>query len=76
MWTENTALRKQIVMANTFADNPVGMCYYPGKVVDNIYVAMEDENYNVMMFSSPAQLKATLMAMGLKPQDIIEVKEG
>ena len=76
MWTENTALRKQIVMVNTFADNPVGMCYYPGKVVDNIFVAMEDENYNVMMFSSPAQLKATLMAMGLKPQDIIEVKEG
>ncbi len=76
MWTENTALRKQIVMANTFADNPVGMCFYPGKVVDNIYVAMEDENFNVMMFSSPAQLKATLMAMGLKPQDVIEVKEG
>ena len=76
MWTENTALRKQIVMVNTFADNPVGMCYYPGKVVDNIFVAMEDENYNVMMFSSPAQLKATLMAMGLKPQYSIEVKEG
>lgn len=75
MWTENTALRKQIVMVNTFADNPVGMCYYPGKVVDNIFVAMEDENYNVMMFSSPAQLKAALMAMGLKPQDIIEVKD-
>lgn len=76
MWTENTALRKQIVMVNTFADNPVGMCYYPGKVVDNIFVAMEDENFNVMMFSSPAQLKTVLMAMGLKPQDIIEVKEG
>ena len=76
MWTENTALRKQIVMANTFADNPVGMCYYPGKVVDNIFVAMEDENFNVMMFSSPAQLKAALIAMGLKPQDVIEVKEG
>ena len=76
MWTENTALRKQIVMVNTFADNPVGMCYYPGKVVDNIFVAMEDENFNVMMFSSPAQLKTALMAMGLKPQDIIEAKEG
>lgn len=71
LWTDNTALRKQIVMVNTFGDNPVGMRFYPGHVADNIFVAMEDENYNPMVFDDLEQLKQTLLALGVKPEDIV-----
>lgn len=75
-WIDNTALRKQRVGMNTIRDNIVGNSFYPGKVADNIFIGMEDENFNMMMFNSTAQLKITLMAMGIMPGDIIEVKEG
>lgn len=75
MWTNNSALHKQIVMLNTIKSNPFGMHYYPGNVADNVFMAMEDENFNIMMFSDTAQLKATLMAMGLMPTDIVVEKE-
>jgi hypothetical protein len=65
-----------MVGMNTIMDNIVGNSFYPGKVADNIFIGMEDENFNVMTFSSTAQLKTTLMAMGIMPGDIIEVKEG
>ena len=78
LWTNNAELRKLLLFPNAAypCHNPIGEHYYPGAVVDNFFVAMEDENYNVMMFISTAQLKTTLMAMGIKPEDIIEVKEG
>ena len=75
-WIDNTALRKQKVGLNTIVDNVVGNSFYPGKVADNIFIGMEDENFNMMTFSSTAQLKTTLIAMGIMPGDIIEVKEG
>ena len=77
LWTNNAELRKLLLFPNAAypCHNPIGEYYYPGAVVDNFYVAMEDENFNVMMFSSTAQLKATLMAMGLKPEDFVVQKE-
>ena len=75
-WVDNTALRKQMVGMNTVMDNIIGKSIYPGKVADNLFLAMEDENYNVMMFSSTAQLKTTLMALGIMPREITVVKEG
>ena len=77
LWTNNAELRKLLLFPNAAypCHNPIGEHYYPGAVVDNFFVAMEDENYNVMMFSSAAQLKATLMALGLKPEDIVEQTE-
>ena len=77
LWTNNAELRKLLIFPDAAypCHNPIGEHYYPGAVVDNFFVAMEDENFNVMMFSSTAQLKATLMAMGLKPEDIVVQKD-
>ena len=74
-WIDNTALRKQMVGMNTIKDNIVGNSFYPGKVADNIFIGMEDENFNMMTFSSAAQLKIALMALGIMPGDIMEVKD-
>lgn len=71
VWTDNSALRKQIVMLNTIQDNRIGNSFYPGKVADNIFVGMEDENYNVMMFSDIEQLKQVCVALGVKPEDVV-----
>ena len=74
-WIDNTALRKQMVGMNTIKDNIVGNSFYPGKVADNIFIGMEDENFNMMTVSSAAQLKIALMALGIMPGDIMEVKD-
>ncbi|MBO6024327.1 MAG: hypothetical protein J6P83_05680 [Bacteroidales bacterium] len=71
VWTDNSALRKQIVMMNTIQDNRIGLNFYPGKVADNIFVGMEDEIFNVMMFSDVEQLKQVCVALGVQPEDVV-----
>ena len=36
---------------------------------------MEDEDYNPMVFDSLEQLKQTLVALGVKPEDIVEEEQ-
>lgn len=69
LWTDNSALRKQLVMYNKITENPIGAKHYPGPVADNIYVALEDEDYRMMLFDDPEQLKQVCLALGVKPKD-------
>jgi len=71
IWTDNSALRKQMVMYNENEMNAIGTKIFPGPVADNFFVAMEDENYNIMLFDDAEQLKQVLVALGVKPQNVV-----
>ena len=71
IWTDNSALRKQMVMYNENEMNTIGTKIFPGPVADNFFVAMEDENYNIMLFDDAEQLKQVLVALGVKPQNVV-----
>ena len=72
IWTDNSALRKQMVMYNKNEMNAIGTKIFPGPVADNFFVAMEDENYNIMVFDDVEQLKQVLVALGVKPENIVK----
>lgn len=71
IWTDNSALRKQMIMNNKNEINTIGAKIFPGPVADNFFVAMEDENYNIMLFDDAEQLKATVVALGVKPENVL-----
>jgi hypothetical protein len=72
IWTDNSALRKQKVMYNKNDMNTIGTKVFPGPVADNFFVAMEDENYNIMLFDDEKQLRDVLVALGVKPANIVK----
>ena len=71
LWTDNSALRKQLVMNDKITPNPIGAKWYPGPVADNVFVAMEDDNYRMMLFDDLEQLKQTCLALGVTENNII-----
>ena len=71
LWTDNSALRKQMVMDDKITPNPIGAKWYPGPVADNLFVALEDEGYRMMLFDDVELLKKTCMALGIKENNII-----
>lgn len=70
IWTDNSALRKQLVINTNFTHNSIGMKFFPGPVADNIYVALEDENYRMILFDNAKQLEEACLALGVKPENI------
>ncbi len=72
IWTDNSALRKQKIMNNENEMNTIGTKIFPGPVADNFFVAMEDENYNIMLFDDEKQLRDVLVALGVKPANIVK----
>lgn len=72
IWTDNSALRKQKVMNNKNDMNTIGTKIFPGPVADNFFVAMEDDNYNIMLFDDEKQLRDVLVALGVKPANIVK----
>ena len=71
LWTDNSALKKQLNWNTEITPNPIGAKWYPGPVADNIFVALEDENYRMMLFDDPETLKKTCAALGVKTKNII-----
>ena len=71
LWIDNSALRKQLNWDNKITPNPIGAKWYPGPVADNLFVALEDENYRITLFSDLEQLKQVCAALGVKPENII-----
>ena len=72
IWTDNSSLRKQMIMNNKNEMNPIGTKIFPGPVADNFFVAMEDENYNIMLFDNMDELKKVLVELGVKPENVIK----
>ena len=70
LWIDNSALRRQKIM-NVNEMNAIGTKHCGGQVADNFFVAMEDENYNIMLFDDVEQLKKVVVALGVKPDKII-----
>lgn len=71
LWTDNSALRKQLNWSDQITPNPIGAKWYPGPVADNVFVALEDENYRMTLFDDLETLKKTCAALGVKPENII-----
>ena len=71
IWTDNSSLRKQLIINNQYEKNPVGEKVFPGPVADNFFVAMEDKNYNIMLFEDVETLKKALVALGVEPDKVI-----
>ena len=72
IWTDNSALRKQMIMNNKNEMNAIGTKIFPGPVADNFFVAMEDENFNIMLFDDAEQLKNVVVALGVKPEKVVK----
>ena len=72
IWTDNSSLRKQKILNNENDMNTIGTKIFPGPVADNFFVAMEDENYNIMLFDDEKQLTQVLVALGVKPENIVK----
>lgn len=66
LWTENSALRKQMVMDEKITPNPIAAKFCPGPVADNIFVALEDDEYRIKLFEDKAVLKKVCLALGAK----------
>lgn len=71
IWIDNSALRKHMIINNFNEMNAIGSKIFPGPVADNFFVAMEDENYNIMLFDDAEQLKNVVMALGVKQENIV-----
>lgn len=70
IWTDNAALRKQLIINNKYDKNAVGEKVCPGPVADNFFVAMEDDSFNIMLFDDAEQLKNVVVALGVKPENV------
>ena len=51
--------------------NSIGTKIFPGPVADNFFVAMEDENFNIMLFDDAEELKKVVVALGVKPANVV-----
>lgn len=71
IWTDNSALRKQKIMNNENEMNSIGTKIFPGPVADSFFVAMEDENFNIMLFDDAEELKKVVVALGVKPANVV-----
>ncbi|MBQ3710210.1 MAG: hypothetical protein II887_05855 [Bacteroidales bacterium] len=71
IWTDNMALSKQLNWKNDIDQNPIGAKWCPFLVADNIFVALEDENYRMKLFEDLETLKKTCIALGVKPENLI-----
>lgn len=71
IWTDNSALRKQMIMNNKNELNTIGTKIFAGPVADNFFVAMEDENFNIKLFDDAETLKKVVIALGVKPDNVI-----
>ena len=71
IWTDNSALRKQMIMYSKNDLNAIGTKLNAGPVADNFFVAMEDENFNIKLFDDKEQLKNTVIALGVKPENVV-----
>lgn len=71
IWTDNSSLRKQMIMYNENEMNTIGINIFPGPVADNFFVAMEDENYNIMLFDDAETLKRVVITLGVKPENVV-----
>lgn len=71
IWTDNSALRKQKIMNNENEMNSIGTKIFPGPVADNFFVAMEDENFSIMLFDDAEELKKVVVALGVKPANVV-----
>ena len=73
IWTDNSSVRKQLIINNNKLDaNPVGAAIYPGPIADSFFVAMEDDTFSIMLFDDAEQLKQVLVALGVKPENIVK----
>lgn len=70
LWTDNSALRKHMVMESMAPVNPIGAKWYPGLVASNIFVALEDDNYRMTLFDSAEQATQAAIALGIAPENI------
>ena len=70
IWSDNSSLRKQLIIKNKFEANPVGAKIYPGPIADNFFVAMEDDSFNIMLFDDAEQLKNVVVALGVKLENV------
>lgn len=66
IWTDNAAYRKQMVMYDKVKLNSVGCSIFPGPVVDNFYLALEDNDFRLSVFNNLEHLKKALSAIGIE----------
>ena len=71
IWTDNSALRKQMIMNNKNEFNTIGTKIFAGPVADNFFVAMEDENFNIKLFDDAETLKKVVIALGVMPENVV-----
>ena len=71
LWTDNSALKKQLNWNPKITPNPIAAKWFPGPVADNVFVAMEDENYRIMLFDDLEQLKQACLALGITENNIL-----
>ena len=64
IWMDNSACRKEMVLYNKINPNAVGAKFYPGPVADNIFLALEDENFRMSIFNDRELLKKVCLAVG------------
>ena len=72
LWTDNSALRKQLAIYSKYTKNAIAEKFYPGPVADNVLIALEDEEGRITLFEDPEQLKQVCLALGIKAGDIQE----
>ncbi len=71
IWTDNSALRKQMIMNNKLDLNAIGTKILKGPVADNFFVAMEDANHNIILFDDVEDAEKAVIALGVKPENVI-----
>ena len=64
IWTDNAAYRKQMVMYDKVVLNPVGCNIFPGPVVGNFYLALEDNDFRLSVFNNLEHLKKAIGTIG------------
>lgn len=72
MWTDNSALSKQLSIYGKYTKNAVAEKFYPGPVADNVLVALEDEDCRITLFDNPDTLRQVCLSLGIKSEDIRE----
>ena len=60
-----------MVMYDKVEMNAVGVGIFPGPVVDNFYLALEDEGFRLSVFNNLEQLKKALAAIGIESELVI-----
>lgn len=71
IWTDNDAYRKQMALYGKVKLNAIGSKLFPGPVVDNFFIALEDEDFRINTFDDLELLKKACLSLGIKPENII-----